>query len=128
MRNPGRTLSWLVTALATTSPALAGNGAAATQTLFHFAKSDSSNEVHYAAQTSEDCELAPEPVHTYWIRRTDRLEYRRELNWAEKNSPTGSPSNSYKVAQSSSPSLATPPGPSGSNWPERIPGAAPRPG
>ena len=82
--NPGRILSWLVTVLATASPALAGDGAAATQALFHFAKSDSRNEVHYAARFSEDCQYTPEPIHVYWMRRTDRLEYRRELNWAEK--------------------------------------------
>ena len=78
------TLAWIVTALATASPVLAGDGTTKSQSLFHFAKSDSSNEVHYTAQIGEDCQFAPRPIHVYWMRRGERLEYRRELNWAEK--------------------------------------------
>jgi hypothetical protein len=81
--NAGSLLTWLVAVLTTASPALASDDATKAQPLFHFAKSDSRNEVHYAARFSEDCRFIPEPIHVYWMRRTDRLEYRRELNWLE---------------------------------------------
>lgn len=52
--------------------------------LFHIAKSDSRNEVHYAGALGRDCRFAAEPVRVFWLRRADPQRPPRPLDWTEE--------------------------------------------
>jgi len=52
--------------------------------LFHIAKSDSRNEVHYAASLGPDCRFAADPVRVFWLRRADPGRPPRPLDWTEE--------------------------------------------
>jgi len=51
---------------------------------FHIAKSDSRNEVHYAAALGDDCRFAADPVRVFWLRRGDPQRGPRPLDWTEE--------------------------------------------
>jgi hypothetical protein len=51
--------------------------------LFHIAKSDTRNEIHYAARVDADCRLAADAVQVFWLRRGDAARPPRPLDWLE---------------------------------------------
>lgn len=51
--------------------------------LLHIAKSDSSNEVHYATLLRSDCRLAEDPIRAHWVRRSGPERTPRPLSWIE---------------------------------------------
>jgi Domain of unknown function (DUF4833) len=52
--------------------------------VFHIAKSDSYNEVHYAGALGPDCRFAAEPVRVFWLRRTEPQRAPKPLDWMEE--------------------------------------------
>jgi hypothetical protein len=68
-------------------PARTGGGPRAEQLypLFHIAKSNSYNEVHYAGVLNPDCRFAADPVRVFWRRRIDLQRGTWPLDWTEEN-------------------------------------------